>query len=101
MRTSDEKLLQLELTLGRVLQFGVIASASCLAAGLVTLFLTGSTAYSSPILKVGLIILMATPILRVAVSLVVYIRMRDWFFVMTTVMVFVLLAVTVSLALAK
>jgi uncharacterized membrane protein len=44
---------------------------------------------------------MATPILRVVVSLVVYIRMRDWFFVMTTVMVFVLLAVTVSLALLK
>jgi uncharacterized membrane protein len=44
---------------------------------------------------------MATPILRVVVSLVAYARMRDWFFVATTVSVFVLLAVTVLLAWSK
>ena len=34
---------------------------------------------------------MITPIGRVVASLVVYARMRDWFFVATTIMVFVVL----------
>jgi uncharacterized membrane protein len=63
--------------------------------------INGPSGFANVALTLGLIVLMATPILRVVVSLVVYIRMRDWFFVMTTVMVFVLLAVTVSLALLK
>ena len=101
MRSSDASLLQLELTLGRLLQAGVIASAVCLASGLIAWMARGASEFSSAALTLGLLVLMATPILRVAVSLVVYIRMRDWFFVATTVMVFVLLAVTVGLALAK
>ena len=89
------------MTLGRLLQAGVIASAVSLFIGLVAWMLRGPSEFSGVALTLGLIILMATPILRVVVSLVVYIRMRDWFFVGTTVMVFVLLAVTVGLALAK
>jgi len=47
------------------------------------------------------VMLMATPILRVVVSLVEYARMRDWFFVATTLIVFGVLIVTVTLALLK
>jgi uncharacterized membrane protein len=32
-----------------------------------------------------------TPLGRVVTSVVVYVRMRDWFFVATTIMVFVVL----------
>jgi uncharacterized membrane protein len=46
-------------------------------------------------------ILMATPILRVVVSLVEYARMRDWFFVSTTLFVFGVLLVTLTLALLQ
>lgn len=101
MRTSEDRLFGLEMTLGRLLQAGVTVSALCLAAGLVALMAVGPSRFSGSVLTLGLIVLMATPILRVVVSLVAYIRMRDWFFVTTTVMVFVLLAVTVGLALAK
>ena len=101
MRSSDDSLLQLELTLGRLLQAGVVASAICLAAGLIAWMARGASGFADATLTLGLVLLMATPIMRVAVSLVVYIRMRDWFFVMTTVVVFVLLAVTVGLALSK
>ena len=101
MRSSDASLLQLELTLGRLLQAGVVSSAICLAAGLIASMAQGGSRFSDLTLTLGLLVLMATPILRVAVSLVVYIRMRDWFFVATTVMVFVLLAVTVGLALTR
>ena len=101
MRTSDATLQQLELTLGRLLQAGVIASAVCLAAGLIAWMAAGPSRFSGLALTLGLMVLMATPILRVVVSLTLYIRMRDWFFVATTVMVFVLLAVTVGLALGR
>ena len=101
MRSSEDALQRLEMTLGRLLQAGVISSAICLAAGLVWWMARGNSEMSTTLLTIGLIVLMATPIVRVVVSLVAYIRMRDWFFVATTVMVFVLLAATVALALMK
>jgi predicted Abi (CAAX) family protease len=96
-----DPLQRLEVSLGRLLQAGVLSSAFCLAAGLALWMLRGPSPLSSRALTVGLVILMATPIMRVLVSLVAYVRMRDWFFVATTVLVFVLLAVTVTLAWAK
>lgn len=101
MITSDESLDRLEHRLGVLLKAGVLSSAASLAVGLLTWLAAGPTALSSGALTLGLIILMATPILRVVVSLVAYIRMRDWFFVGTTVAVFVLLGITVLLAWAK
>ncbi|HET7699162.1 MAG TPA: DUF1634 domain-containing protein [Vicinamibacterales bacterium] len=101
MRTSEATLQHLELVLGRLLQAGVIASAACLATGLAAWMAAGPSGFANAMLTLGLMVLMATPILRVVVSLVVYVRMRDWFFVATTVMVFVLLAVTVTLALTR
>lgn len=101
MKAPDQSLDRLELGLGRLLQGGVLASAACLALGLVAWMAAGDTVWSSRLLTLGLLVLMATPILRVIVSLVAYVRMRDWFFVLTTVAVFVLLAITVALAWAK
>ena len=101
MITSDESLDRLENRLGLLLKAGVLSSAGCLALGLVAWFTAGATPLSGGALTLGLLILMATPLLRVIVSLVAYIRMRDWFFVGTTVAVFVLLGITVLLAWGK
>ena len=101
MTASDESLDRLERNLGRLLQTGVFSSAACLAIGLVAWMAAGPSAGATMALTIGLVILMATPILRVVVSLVAYVRMRDWFFVFTTIAVFVLLAVTVTLAWMK
>jgi uncharacterized membrane protein len=46
-------------------------------------------AAASLVLTTGLVILMITPLARVVTSLAVYVRMRDWFFVATTILVFV------------
>ena len=51
---------------------------------------------TSRLLNAGLIVLMATPILRVLVSVVEYVRMRDWFFAVTTLAVVAELSVTVD-----
>jgi len=101
VKSRSVALQRLELTLGRLLRAGVVASALCLTVGLVLSMLLGQSAMSAAALTTGLVILMATPVMRVVVSLVAYIRMRDWFFVVTTVMVFVLLGVTVLLAFMK
>ena len=85
----DDVLAPLELKLGRLLFAGVMSSAVCLAAGL-ALSLTGAyPGVANGILTTGLVILMITPLARVVTSLAVYVRMRDWFFVGTTILVFV------------
>jgi uncharacterized membrane protein len=101
VRSTDQALDRLENTLGRLLHACVLTAAVCLAAGLIVWLATGAGRFGGAMLTLGLVILMATPIMRVAVSLVAYVRMRDWFFVSTTVLVFILLAVTVSLAWLK
>jgi uncharacterized membrane protein len=94
----NRQLERLENLLGRVLVTGVVASATILAIGLIV-ELTSHNAHG--ILQLGLILLMATPILRVAVSLVEYVRMRDWFFTATTGAVLLVLLTSVVLALVR
>jgi uncharacterized membrane protein len=89
---------RLESHLGRLLLGGVLSSAVCLAVGLILWLTTAAPAVANGLLSAGLFILMATPILRVVVSLVEYVRMRDWFFVTTTFVVLIVLFVTIAVA---
>jgi uncharacterized membrane protein len=98
---SNDAIGRLEMQLGRLLQAGVLTSAACLTIGLVLWMAGAAEGPANALLTAGLMILMATPILRVIVSLVEYVRMRDWFFVVTTVLVFGVLLVTVTLAVLK
>lgn len=86
---NDDELGPLEHKLGRLLLTGVVSSAACLAAGLLLSLAGILPAAANAILTGGLVILMITPLARVVTSLVVYARMRDWFFVATTILVFV------------
>jgi len=89
----DARLERLETTLGHLLRTGVMSAAACLAVGLIVWIAAGSTPLANGILTAGLVVLMVTPLMRVIVSLVAYARMRDWFFVTTTVLVFAMLLV--------
>ncbi len=92
------ELNRLEDLLGRVLVTGVIASATTLGLGLAIDLLTGR---GHLVLMVGLFLLMATPIFRVMVSLVEYIRIRDWFFTATTGAVLLVLLTSVLFAILR
>ncbi len=92
------ELNRLEDLLGRVLVTGVIASATTLGLGLAIDLLTGR---GHLVLTVGLLLLMATPIFRVIVSLVEYIRIRDWFFTATTGAVLLVLLTSVLFAILR
>lgn len=97
---TDSSIDRLETLVGLLLNAGVLTSAAMLAVGLFLLEATGWGHAGSTIVTTGLGVLMATPILRVLVSLVEYWRMRDWFFVATTLTVLAVLLTTVATALA-
>jgi len=88
---SDDAIERLEVQVGRLLQIGVLTSAACLGIGLVLWIADGSSTAANTLLRCGLIVLMMTPLARVVASFIAYVRLRDWFFVGTTVMVFVVL----------
>jgi|RhiMethySRZTD1v2_1073278.scaffolds.fasta_scaffold1180171_2 uncharacterized membrane protein len=96
MTSADSPFVALEALLSRLMLAGVICSASALLIGLV-MFLGGAGHRATAmILAFGLVVLMATPVMRVAVSVVESLRTGDWFFVSTTIAVLVLLGLTLA-----
>jgi uncharacterized membrane protein len=88
---NEDAIERLELQVGRLLEAGVIVSAACLAIGLVLWMIARDSPMAHVLLTAGLVVLMLTPLARVVASFVAWVRLRDWFFVATTVMVFVVL----------
>ena len=86
--------------IGGLLQAGVLTAAACLAVGLV-LWFVGPTGAADAVLTAGLFVLMATPVTPVLVSLVTYVRNREWVFVWATIAVLMMLVVTLWLALSE
>jgi uncharacterized membrane protein len=89
---------RLETTIGEVLRFGTIASSTMFAIGLLMMIAKYQTAVAQLLLDGGLIILLATPPARVMVSVIEYVRERDWAFVVLTFIVLLALAGSVVAA---
>ncbi len=86
---------RLERAIGVVLRAGVIASSLALAIGLLLQFMHASGAQL--LLHAGILTLLATPVARVVVSIVGYIRARDWTFsILTAIVLLELLASAVA-----
>ena len=97
-RERRERLQRLEHLLGRLLFAGAMVSTALLAMGLALWMLGFRDRISGPFLHAGLVVLMATPMARVLVSFVAYLRERDWFFAATTLAVLAVLVATVAVA---
>ena len=94
---SSEADNRMEAAIGRVLRVGVTVSSVCLAGGLALSLLNGPSRTSSRLLNAGIVILMATPVGRVVISVGEYVVERDWFFVaMTSIVLLELLASVVA-----
>lgn len=92
--------LSLEERLGTILRVGVYASSSCLAVGLaLSLTAPALVVLAGWLMSAGLVMLMATPVTRVAVSVVEYGRQRDWTFFALTGLVLLELAAGIVAAL--
>jgi uncharacterized membrane protein len=98
---SDDPLARLERKLGQLLVSGVVVSAALLVLGLILWLRDPGSSGTDWLLNAGLVVLMATPILRVVVSVAEYVRLRQWFFVVITVVVLAELTVTVAVALYR
>jgi uncharacterized membrane protein len=98
---NDLPVNSLETILGRVLGVGVAASSICLALGLLLTLTTGGSGAARTLLTVGIVLLLATPIVRVAVSSAGYAHRREWLFVVLTLVVLAQLIATIVAALAR
>jgi len=88
----------LEVMIGEVLRFGTVASSSLFAIGLVMALAGYRVEFARLLLEAALIILMATPTTRVVVSVIEYVRQRDWVFVALTLVVLLALGGSVAAA---
>jgi uncharacterized membrane protein len=91
--------MKLERTIGIVLRAGVVVSSACLAVGLVLALLNGEEGVAGVLLRTGIIVLLATPVARVVVSIVQYANDRDWMFTALTLIVLVELMASAAAAL--
>jgi len=86
----------LERAIGTVLRVGVTASSAFLACGAAVFFFSDGP-IAATLLQTGIVILLATPVARVVVSVVEYIGDRDWTFTaLTTIVLLELLASVVA-----
>jgi hypothetical protein len=92
--TSSSGLRAFERTLARVMLTGVWLSAACLAVALSVQLMAFHVRLPDVLLRIGLVILMATPVMRVFLSVTEAIRQKDWFWLWTTIAVTVILAGT-------
>lgn len=91
---SDDNLARLELQIGRLLSFGVIASAAMLIAGLIVGVVRGEAA-AAPVLRAGLMLLTAIPATRILASFADAVRRRDRLLSISTGIVLAILLSTV------
>jgi uncharacterized membrane protein len=98
MSGDPESFDRLERRLGRILTVGSGVSAALLALGVLLTLAGVWPGTAARLLHVGLVVLMATPVLRVLVSFAEYVWARDWFFALTTLAVLAVLAVTLLVA---
>ncbi|MGZ7443184.1 DUF1634 domain-containing protein [Paenibacillus sp. TH7-28] len=106
--------IEAEIVVSKMLRIGVILAAAVIIAGLLLFLVTGNTGYpgdtfptsfgdiasglvalkSAAIIQTGLLLLILTPVLRVFVSLFVFLAEKDYLFVLITAIVFVILIIS-------
>jgi uncharacterized membrane protein len=105
----QERLHRMEEVLSWILRGGVLLSAALIIVGMALIFVTGDTSNpfcvmepgwiigGSPFLEpshvlfMGFAVLIMTPIIRVAASIMMYLRARDFPFTIITITVFMIL----------
>lgn len=105
---------EIELVISKSLRFGVILSSVVILTGLLMFLISGHSGYpgntypTTPhdilsgaaslkpygIMLLGLMILMAIPIFRVGVSIIVFLKEKDYLYVKITTAVFIILIIS-------
>jgi uncharacterized membrane protein len=110
----EDNINRFERVIGRSLQIGVAASAAIISAGLILLFVTGKTGYTGnsfptnplevlrgafmlkpyAVILTGLFVLILTPVARVGVSVIAFLKEKDYAYVIITAAVFIILIIS-------
>ena len=88
-----------ERLLVRMMLTGILLSTAILSIGLVWVIVSPSSLIGQRLLDAGLVILMATPVVRVVLSTAEALRRRDWFWLWTTAAVVIVLLGTLTYSL--
>ncbi len=88
---SDVEIERLERILGIVLRAGSLTSTAILALGLLLALAVPSLGAAHTIMRVGLLVLLLTPVARVVASVLEYVNERDWLFALLTFLVLVII----------
>lgn len=113
MKSNEQEIKQIELLIGRILAIGTYVSAGFLVIGLILtlqdtnqvfiatdLFSWSKTFYGlthfipDTYLLVGLFLLILTPVLRVLVSIFLFVQQRDHIYTVITILVFLILIIS-------
>jgi uncharacterized membrane protein len=89
----EERLLDLEERIARILRIGVIIAASLMGAGLAMALAGFGGLLSSRLMLFGLIVLVGTPIFRVMAALVAYLWAGDKVYAIISAIVLAIIAV--------
>jgi len=81
----------IELVLARFLRIGSLISAALLAAGILAMLL-GQTGFAPNLISAGLLVLLCTPVMRVVVAGLIFVREKDWHFAFFSLVVLCALA---------
>jgi uncharacterized membrane protein len=81
----------IELVLARLLRVGSLIAAALLATGILAMVL-GQTEFAPKLITAGLLVLLCTPIMRVLVAAVIFVREKDWHFAFFSLVVLCALA---------
>ncbi len=119
--TEIETELELEFFISHILRFGVLLAAVVIGFGVLLWVLQGSSGYSDAtypvalativrdavalrplaVIQLGLLLLVLTPVVRVAASLFLFARGQDWTYVVITGIVLMLLLISLFLGSGK
>jgi uncharacterized membrane protein len=86
--------MRTERVISNVLRIGVWSSMALIASGSGWHFLAGGTSSAARLVTAGLVLLIATPVLRVAASLVLFALERDRAYMLITAVVLLTLALS-------
>lgn len=92
---------RLEHVVGRILRTGSWTSTAILAAGVVLTLAAPSFGPAHAIIRIGLLVLLLTPVARVVASVVEYANDRDWLFTLLTSLVLVIVVASLIVGLLE
>jgi len=113
-RNRSSKIEDTEIFISKALKLGVIISASTIGLGLIMFIITGNSGYpgssfpTSPteiikglilfkpyaVILTGLLVLILTPVFRVGISIITFLKEKDYLYVIITSIVFIILIIS-------